>query len=47
MNDKIEETFLYYYKDNLGRKIYTPISYIAHKRARIFGSKVYIEKVEK
>lgn len=44
--NQTEEQYLYYYIDNHGKKIYTPISYIAHKRAKIYGSKVFIEKVK-
>jgi len=38
-----EITILYYYFDDKGRRIYTPSAFVAHIRAKHWGSKIYRE----
>ena len=44
-NEIVEEYELFWYKDDKGRKLYTPSQIYATIRANFFGTfKVYVEK---
>lgn len=44
-NEIVEEYELFYYKDDKGRKLFTPSEIYANIRANFFGTfKVYVEK---